>query len=59
MELFRGLLSVAVLYLIAGTILVLGILASKAMGDPLLLSDAALRSPAIESAPILPPSISE
>jgi len=56
MELFRGLLSVAVLYLIAGTILVLGILASKAIGDPLLLTDQAFQSPAIESASILPPS---
>jgi hypothetical protein len=58
MELFRGLLSVFVLYLVAGTILVLGILASKAIGDPLLLTDTALQLPAIESAPILPPSTS-
>jgi hypothetical protein len=56
MELFRGLLSVAVLYLIGGTILVVGILASKAIGDPLLLTDQALPSPAIESASILLPS---
>jgi len=58
MELFRGLLSVFVLYLIAGTILVLGILASKAAGDPLLLTGPALQSPAIESAPMSPPSTS-
>ncbi len=58
MELFRGILSVFVLYLIAGTVLVLGILASKAIGDPLLLCDAALQSLAIESVPILPPSTS-
>ncbi len=36
MELFRGVLSVFVLYLIAGTLLVLGVLASKAIGTPLL-----------------------
>ena len=58
MELFRGLLSVFVLYLVAGTVLVLGILASKAIGDPLLLTDTALHLPAIESAPRLPPSAS-
>jgi len=58
MELFRGLLSVFVLYLVAATILVLGILASKAIGDPLLMTDTARHLPAIESSPLLPPSTS-
>ncbi len=36
MELFRGILSVFVLYLIAGTLLVIGVLATKAIGAPLV-----------------------
>ena len=54
MELFRGLLSVFVLYIIAGTLLVLGFFASKALGDPLVPTDPAPHSRTVQTAAPLP-----